>query len=81
MNRTFIRNNCTSVAIVIFIISYAIILFLKPNFIFNKDGSLRDFGIGFTKKTIVPAWLTAILIAILSYFSVLYYLAAPKLNY
>jgi hypothetical protein len=39
---------------------------------YNEDGSLRQFGIGFQRKTVVPAWLVAIIIAILSYLLVLY---------
>jgi hypothetical protein len=38
---------------------------------YNEDGSLRQFGIGFQRKTVVPAWLVAIIIAILSYLLVL----------
>ena len=81
MNRNFVRRNITSIAIVIFIILYTITLALKPGFIYNKDGSLRQFGIGFRKKTVIPAWLLAIVLAITSYFSVLYYIASPKLNF
>jgi hypothetical protein len=39
---------------------------------YNDDGSLRQFGIGFHRKTVVPAWLVAIIVAILSYMIVLY---------
>tara|TARA_Y100000996_G_C22384365_1_gene586440 strand:+ start:184 stop:351 length:168 start_codon:yes stop_codon:yes gene_type:complete len=52
---------------------------LKPAFIFKKDGTLREFGIGFRNKTVIPAWLLAIVLAIVSYLLVLYYLAMPKL--
>jgi len=53
---------------------------LKPSFLYNTDGSLREFGVGFRRKTVIPAWFLSILLAILSYFLVLYYLAAPKLT-
>ena len=46
---------------------------------YNKDGSLRQFGIGYQKKTILPAWLIAIVVAIMSYFGVLYYISLPKM--
>tara|TARA_B100000902_G_C27076569_1_gene796758 strand:+ start:709 stop:876 length:168 start_codon:yes stop_codon:yes gene_type:complete len=52
---------------------------MKPGFLYNRDGSLREFGIGFRNKTVVPVWLLSITLAILSYFIILYYLAAPKL--
>ena len=46
MNRLFIRRNVTSVAIVIFIILFCIIQTVEPAFIYNKDGTLRQFGLG-----------------------------------
>lgn len=79
MNRAFIRKHITTIAIIIYITIYACIIYTHPAFLYNHDGSLRTFGIGFRRKTIFPAWLLAIAIAILSYFIVLYYLAAPKL--
>jgi hypothetical protein len=45
---------------------------------YNEDGSLRQFGIGFKRKTVIPAWLVAIIIAILSYLLVLY-ASTPRL--
>jgi hypothetical protein len=46
---------------------------MKPSHIYNTDGSLKEFGVGYNKKTFVPLWLVAIFIGILSYFAVLYY--------
>jgi len=43
---------------------------MKPNIIYNNDGSLRQFGVGFKKKTVIPLWLISIVIAIFSYFCV-----------
>ena len=79
MNRNFIRRNITSISIIIFIVFYVLINLFKPAFLYNNDGSLREFGLGFRKTTVVPVWLLAIILAILSYFSVLYYIAVPKL--
>ena len=67
-----IRRNVVASAIAIFIIFYMMILALKPAFLYNKDGSLREFGIGYKKKTVIPAWLLAIILALGSYFSILY---------
>jgi hypothetical protein len=58
---------------------YGMTIAFKPHFLYNKDGSLREFGVGFRRKTVIPAWLLAIVLGIVSYFFVLYYLAAPKL--
>lgn len=74
MLRTFTRNNTTLVSIIIFLIIFTIIQMLKPPFLYNKDGSIREFGIGYKNKTIVPLWLFSILLGILSYVFVLYYL-------
>lgn len=69
----FIRYNVLSSAIILYIFLFTVIMFIRPNFIFDKDGSLRQFGIGRERKTVIPAWLLAIMMAILSYFFVLYY--------
>lgn len=74
MKQYFIRKNASTLAIVLFLFLYISIVALQPNFLYNTDGSLREFGIGFSKKTVFPAWLLAISIAIMSYFSVFYYI-------
>ena len=53
-------------------------MYFKPHFIYNRDGSLRNFGIGFKRKTIAPAWLLAIVLAVLAYLILLYYITFPK---
>lgn len=54
-------------AIIIFIIGFAIIHLLKPSIVYHADGSLRPFGVGYRKKTVVPLWLVVFLLAIFSY--------------
>ena len=81
MLRQFIRNNITLVAIVFFIILFGLVQLCKPAFLYNKDGSIRPFGIGYKNKTIVPIWLFSIILGIFSYLFVLYYLAYPKINF
>jgi hypothetical protein len=81
MLRQFIRNNITLVAIVIFIILFGLVQLCKPAFLYNKDGSIRPFGIGYKNKTIVPIWLFSIILGIFSYLFVLYYLAYPKISF
>lgn len=73
MLQTLVRNNKTTTSIFLFLILYLIIVSLKPNFIYNNDGSLRNFGVGFRKSTVIPVWLLAIVLAVLSYTSVLIY--------
>ena len=81
MNRNFIRKNITSVAIVIFVVVYTFIVLSKTLLIYNKDGSLREFGVGYSSRSVLPAWLVAILVAIISYFSVLYYISMPRIDF
>jgi hypothetical protein len=79
--RIYIRNNLVSISIVIFLAVFGVIQYYKPGFIYNRDGSLRDFGLNNTRKTIFPIWLVTIIVAVLSYVGVLYYLAFPKIQY
>lgn len=79
MLRTFTRNNTTLVSIIIFLVIFIIIQMVKPGFLYNRDGSLREFGIGYKNKTIIPLWLFSIILGILSYVFVLYYLVYPRL--
>lgn len=80
-SRQFVRTHITSIAIVIFLLLFYAIHYFKPEFIYDKNGALRPFGLGYANKTIIPAWLVAILVAILSYLFVLYYLAMPRLRF
>ena len=79
MSRIFIKENPVLVSIFLFIIVFSLVLMWKPGFIFKNDGSLRNFGVGYRNKTILPIWLLSIILGILSYLFVLYYLAQPNL--
>ena len=81
MIRKYIQRNTTLFAVLLFFVSFAFINKLQPNLFYNVDGSIRDFGLVYQKKTIFPVWLFAIILAILSYMAVLYYLALPKIKY
>ena len=81
MNRTYIRKNITSVSIVLFVVIFSLIQLAEPAFLFEKDGSLRRFGLGTQKKTIIPIWFLTFIIAIFSYLFVLYYISIPKFRF
>jgi hypothetical protein len=81
MLRTFTRNNITFVSVLLFIIVFGIVQVLRPAFLYNNDGSIREFGVGYKNKTIMPLWLFSIILGILSYLLVLYYLTYPRLVY
>ena len=80
MLRTFTRNNTTLVAIILFLILFTTIQFLQPPFLYNYDGSIKEFGVGYKNKTLLPVWLLSILLGILCYVFVMYYLAYPRFS-
>lgn len=60
-------------AVMVFIVLYATVITIQPSFIYNHtQGSLRPFGIGYKNTTIMSLWFVSILLAILSYFLVVY---------
>ena len=79
MNRNYIRENATIFSIVLFLVMFGAIQIMKPDFLYNKDGSIREFGVGYRNKTILPIWLLSLILGILSYIFVMYYVAYPKL--
>jgi len=79
MLRTFIRNNIPLASIFIFVILFMGIQVLKPGFLYKNDGSIREFGIGYKNKTIMPLWLFSIFLGILCYVGVLYYVTYPRM--
>jgi uncharacterized membrane protein YozB (DUF420 family) len=79
MNRHYIRENATLFSIILFLIMFGAIQMMKPPFLYNKDGSIREFGVGYKNKTILPIWLLSLILGILSYLFVMYYVAYPKL--
>lgn len=76
----FIKKNIIASSIVLFMLLYTLIMILKPNIVFNKNGNLRDFGIGRKNKTILPAWLVSLIIAIISYLILTYIVIIPKIK-
>ena len=74
MYKSLIKKNNISAAIVLFIIIFIIFVYLKNCFLFNKNGALRNFGLGKSNSSIIPLWLFVIILAILSYLFILYYL-------
>ena len=79
MNRAYIRENATLFAIILFLIMFGSIQMMKPACLYNNDGSIREFGVGYRNKTIMPIWLLSLILGILSYLFVMYYVASPKL--
>jgi hypothetical protein len=74
MNKAYIRKNIKYISIILFLFVFYMVIALKPAFLFEPDGSIKNFGFGHTNKTILPVWLIAVVLGILSYMSVLYYI-------
>ena len=72
MNRIFLNKNITTLSILLFICLFSLIQFIKPDFLYNKDGTLRQFGLRKSRSTITPLWLITTALAILSYLFVIY---------
>jgi hypothetical protein len=79
MLKNYIRENSTLVSIIIFLFIFGSIQMMKPSCFYNKDGSMRDFGIGYKNKTILPVWLLSIILGILCYLAVLFYISHAKI--
>jgi hypothetical protein len=72
--KQFVRYNKISIAIMMFLVIFSIIHYLKPGLLYTKEGGFRDFGVGYRNKTVIPIWVVSIVLAILCYFSVNLYL-------
>ena len=57
-----------TIAFYLFLVS--IVLYIKPQFIFDEEGNLKSFGTG-GQKSILPLWLIFFLFAVVSYNSIL----------
>jgi hypothetical protein len=70
----FISNNHLLVSVLLFLVLFFLVIMGTPTFLFNLDGSIRQFGIGYKNKTIFPIWVLAIALGILSYLYIVYYI-------
>jgi len=72
-------NNTIKYSIILYIFLLLIILVIKPRFIFTKDGDVKHFGTDYNENTtILPLWLVCILLAIISYYIVLFLVMIKK---
>lgn len=60
-------ENRIQLSIIFYLIFMGIVIVLKPKHIYNKEGSLKQFGTG-SKKTLFPLWLIIFIGAFLSYY-------------
>jgi len=71
--KLYIKQNLALISILLFLTVFGTIQFINPSFLYNNDGSLRQFGVGYKNKTILPVWLLSIVLGILSYCAVKFY--------
>ncbi len=67
MYKKLMRENTVLVALLLFALIFGTIQYAKPAFLYKDDGSVREFGIGYRNKTILPVWLLSLVLGILSY--------------
>lgn len=79
MLKTYVRENAPLAAIILFLFIFGSIQMMKPACFYNKDGSIRHFGVGYRNKTILPIWLLSIVLGILCYLAVLVYISSSKI--
>ena len=77
--KNIIRNNLAGAAILLYVVVFMLVQYMNPSFLYNEDGSLREFGVGYSSKTVLPIWLVAIILGILSYLTV-FYISRPAMR-
>ena len=65
-----ISGNTIHISILLYLLTMIVIWILKPNMIFNRKGEAKEFGVGRNDRTILPLWLVAIVISIITYYFV-----------
>ncbi len=73
MGISWIHHNKILAAMLIYLFIFSVIHILKPSFLYNEDGSIKMFGLGYRNKTVLPIWLISICLAILAYTTVIYF--------
>jgi hypothetical protein len=59
-------------AILCFLLAFGTFHLIKPGFAYMPNGAYRPFGVGYKHKTVIPIWMVAISLAILSYLFILF---------
>ena len=62
-----------TIAIGAFFVLLCLIHLIKPSLVYHSDGSLREFGVGYQRKTVLPMWFLVLVLAILCYGGSLYF--------
>ncbi len=68
MLTSYTKNNGILTSIILFFFFFLITIYSKPGFIFNRDGTLKNFGLGLNTNSVISIEIIVIVLAILSYF-------------
>lgn len=81
MYRLFMKRHIISLSILLFMVCFYMLQYMAPSFLYNKEGHIRPFGIGYKNKTIIPIWLMTLIMAILSYIIIRFISESPQINF
>lgn len=76
MYKHLVRENMATMSTFLFLCIFGCIQYIKPSCLYGPNGSIREFGIGYKNKTILPMWLLSLVLGILSYLTVWYYVTS-----
>lgn len=64
----------TRLTLALYLLCVFVMLYSKPDFIFDEQGNLKKFGVSSKEEsTVFPLWLIFTLFAIISYFVISYF--------
>lgn len=81
VNIKFIDNNKIIITLILYFIAFYIIFNIRPTFLFNENGTFREFGAGYVKKTIIPPWFFTIILSIAIYLFVNFFIISIKIMF
>tara|TARA_B110000285_G_C15106909_1_gene608565 strand:- start:8 stop:232 length:225 start_codon:yes stop_codon:yes gene_type:complete len=62
----FIIDKNLQTVLIIFLLINFVVYKLKPEMVFNKEGEMKNFGVGH-EKTITPFWLVTLSLTLIIY--------------
>lgn len=71
--RALVQMYRPAFAFLLFVAQFTAFHLLKPAFAYLPSGGFRPFGVGRRRKTVLSAWVVAMVLAIFSYLAILRY--------
>lgn len=62
-----ISSSRLQLSVLIYLILICLVIYLRPKYLYKKDGKFKEFGTG-KNKTILPFWLIILIFAFFSYY-------------